>query len=107
MKRLLMTMVVILSATMMFAKDIRTLVLTTTPQMHCARCENRVKAHMKDVKGISFIMLDKSDIVRHKLVTSIVEAYEKFDEVRKSQRDAMRSEKDALRDAAHKNDSNN
>ena len=62
---------------------------------------------LKDVKGISFIMLDKSDIVRHKLVTSIVEAYEKFDEVRKSQRDAMRSEKDALRDAAHKNDSNN
>ena len=62
---------------------------------------------LKDVKGISFIMLDKSDIVRHKLVTSIVEAYEKFDEVRKSLRDAMRNEKDAQRDAAHKNDSNN
>ena len=55
MKRFLMTMVVILSATMMFAKDIRTLVLTTTPQMHCARCENRVKAQLKDVKGIKSI----------------------------------------------------
>lgn len=29
------------------------------------------------IKGISFIHMDKSDIVRHKLVTRIVEAYEK------------------------------
>lgn len=34
---------------------------------------------LKDVKGISFIELDKRDIVRHKLVTRIVEAYEAFD----------------------------
>ncbi|MBP5514441.1 MAG: PhoH family protein [Bacteroidaceae bacterium] len=32
---------------------------------------------LKDVKGISFIETDKGDIVRHKLVTRIVEAYEK------------------------------
>ena len=32
---------------------------------------------LKDIKGISFIHMDKSDIVRHKLVTQIVEAYEK------------------------------
>lgn len=31
---------------------------------------------LKDVKGISFIMLDERDIVRHKLVTRIVKAYE-------------------------------
>ena len=30
---------------------------------------------LKDVKGISFIETDKGDIVRHKLVTRIVEAY--------------------------------
>lgn len=41
---------------------------------------------LKNVKGISFIQLDKSDIVRHKLVTAIVEAYEKFDEDRKAAR---------------------
>lgn len=35
---------------------------------------------LKNVKGISFVMLDKSDIVRHKLVTAIVEAYEKNEE---------------------------
>lgn len=31
---------------------------------------------LKGVKGISFIELNKKDIVRHKLVTRIVEAYE-------------------------------
>lgn len=40
---------------------------------------------LKDVKGISFIMLDKSDIVRHKLVTAIVEAYEKNENEHKKQ----------------------
>ena len=34
---------------------------------------------LKGVKGISFIELNKKDIVRHKLVTRIVEAYEKFE----------------------------
>ncbi|MBR4757346.1 MAG: PhoH family protein [Bacteroidaceae bacterium] len=32
---------------------------------------------LEGVKGISFIHMDKGDIVRHKLVTRIVEAYEK------------------------------
>ena len=32
---------------------------------------------LKDVKGIAFIRMDKKDIVRHKLVTRIVEAYDK------------------------------
>ncbi len=35
---------------------------------------------LKGVKGISFIEMNKKDIVRHKLVTRIVEAYEKYDE---------------------------
>ncbi|MCQ2239266.1 MAG: PhoH family protein [Bacteroidaceae bacterium] len=38
---------------------------------------------LKNVKGISFVMLDKTDIVRHKLVTAIVEAYEKSEETSK------------------------
>ena len=41
---------------------------------------------LKDVKGISFIELNKKDIVRHKLVTRIVEAYEKFDEKMKKEK---------------------
>lgn len=39
---------------------------------------------LKGVKGISFIELNKKDIVRHKLVTRIAEAYEKFEEKTKS-----------------------
>ena len=38
---------------------------------------------LKGVKGISFIELNKKDIVRHKLVTRIVDAYEKFEEKQK------------------------
>ncbi len=34
---------------------------------------------LKDIKDISFIHMDKDDIVRHKLVTKIVEAYERTD----------------------------
>ncbi|MDO5341629.1 MAG: PhoH family protein [Bacteroidia bacterium] len=33
---------------------------------------------LKDVKGIEFIFLDEKDVVRHKLVTEIVNAYKKF-----------------------------
>ena len=38
---------------------------------------------LKDVKGISFITLDKKDIVRHKLVTRIVDAYESYEKQEK------------------------
>lgn len=41
---------------------------------------------LKGVKGISFIELNKKDIVRHKLVTRIVETYEKFEEKEKAER---------------------
>jgi phosphate starvation-inducible PhoH-like protein len=34
---------------------------------------------LKGIEGIEFIEMTKKDIVRHKLVTSIVNAYEKHD----------------------------
>ena len=43
---------------------------------------------LKGVKGISFIELNKKDIVRHKLVTRIVGAYEKFEEKQKAEQKA-------------------
>jgi phosphate starvation-inducible PhoH-like protein len=39
---------------------------------------------LKGVKGISVIEMNKKDIVRHKLVERIVEAYDKFDKERKN-----------------------
>lgn len=34
---------------------------------------------LKDIKGISFVYLDQQDVVRHKLVRDIIDAYEKFE----------------------------
>jgi len=34
---------------------------------------------LKDVEGIGFVYLDEDDVVRHKLVKDIINAYEKFD----------------------------
>ena len=48
---------------------------------------------LKGVKGISFIELNKKDIVRHKLVTRIVEAYEKFDKEQKVEHEKKKEEK--------------
>lgn len=34
---------------------------------------------LQDINGISFVYLDQNDVVRHKLVRDIIEAYEKFE----------------------------
>ena len=33
---------------------------------------------LKDIKGIDFVYMDQSDVVRHSLVTKIIESYEKW-----------------------------
>ena len=48
---------------------------------------------LKGVKGISFVELNKKDIVRHKLVTKIVEAYEKFDKEQKAANEEKKRQK--------------
>ena len=47
---------------------------------------------LKGVKGISFVELSKKDIVRHKLVERIVDAYEKFDKEAKAEREKRKNE---------------
>jgi len=49
---------------------------------------------LKGVKGIGKIEFEKKDIVRHKLVQRIVEAYEKEDAKRKEERIKQREEKE-------------
>ena len=41
---------------------------------------------------ISFVELNKKDIVRHKLVERIVDAYEKFDKEAKAEREKRKNE---------------
>ena len=48
---------------------------------------------LKGVRGISFVELGKKDIVRHKLVERIVEAYEKFDDKKKKEKQLEESQK--------------
>lgn len=48
---------------------------------------------LKGIKGISFIEMNKKDIVRHKLVTRIVEAYEKYEEERKVFQEPLKNNK--------------
>ena len=47
---------------------------------------------LEGVKGISFIQMDENDIVRHKLVTRIVNAYKAYDAQREAQRELQRNE---------------
>jgi phosphate starvation-inducible PhoH-like protein len=40
---------------------------------------------LKNIKGIEFVMLDKGDIIRHKLVAKVLEAYHKDQEEKNNQ----------------------
>ena len=47
---------------------------------------------LKGVKGIAFIELNQKDIVRHKLVTKIVEANDKYEKEQKEERERRKEE---------------
>ena len=44
-----------LTAVVGLAKDIKTVVVTTNPQMHCASCENKIKGNLRFEKGVKTI----------------------------------------------------
>lgn len=43
------------------AKDIKTVVLNTAPEMHCSGCENKIKSNLKFEKGIKDIQTNLTD----------------------------------------------
>ena len=49
---------------------------------------------LEGVEGIGVVKLGQKDIVRHKLVTRIVNAYDKYDKERAEAREAQKAEKD-------------
>ena len=49
---------------------------------------------LEGVEGIGVVKLGQKDIVRHKLVTRIVNAYDKYDKERSEAREALKAEKD-------------
>lgn len=60
MRKLALFLTVMFMALTSFGKDIKTLVLTTTPQMHCESCENKIKNNIRFEKGIKSIETDIS-----------------------------------------------
>lgn len=70
MKKLILLTVMLLTMTMASAKDIKTVVLTTVPQMHCENCEKRIKENIRFEKGIKKIVTD----VEHQTVTITYDA---------------------------------
>ena len=54
---------IILSALMLMGagKDLRVLVMTPTPQMHCENCENKIKKNLRFEKGVVKIETVVSD----------------------------------------------
>lgn len=55
MKKTLLTMTLLLAALGMQAKDIKTLVVTTMPQMHCDNCQTKIKGNLRFEKGVKNI----------------------------------------------------
>ncbi len=53
-----MMMVALMMATTSFAKDVKTVVFTTAPEMHCNSCENRIKNGLKFEAGVKDIKTD-------------------------------------------------
>lgn len=55
MKKTVLLMVMMLTAVVGIAKNIKTVVLTTTPIMHCESCENKIKGNLRFAKGVKQI----------------------------------------------------
>lgn len=61
MKKVLLSGALMLAAVVGQAKDIKTLVVTTQPQMHCANCEKKIKGNLRFEKGVKRIDCNISD----------------------------------------------
>lgn len=73
-KQLLLTLMIMVCC-ISFAKDIKTLRVTTEPQMVCNNCENKIKKTIRFEKGIQEITTD----LDNQVVTVVYDA-EKTDE---------------------------
>ena len=70
MKKFLVLLIAALTITIASAKDIKTVILTTVPQMHCENCEKRIKDNIRFEKGIKKIVTN----VEHQTVTITYDA---------------------------------
>lgn len=52
---------------------------------------------LKDIEGVELVQLDNSDVVRHRLVTRIIRAYDRHEQEEEEAREARRREREAAR----------
>lgn len=55
MKKIIMLTAMLALCATAWAKDLKTVVFTTTPQMHCAACEKVIKGNLRFEKGVQQI----------------------------------------------------
>lgn len=55
MKKTIMIAALALTTLSAIAKDVKTVVFTTQPQMHCQNCEKKIKQNVRYVKGVKQI----------------------------------------------------
>jgi copper chaperone CopZ len=55
MKKALVLSAMMLTAVVGMAKDIKTVVVTTQPQMHCGSCEKKITGNLRFEKGVKDI----------------------------------------------------
>lgn len=55
MRKVIMTLTIALMGVAAQAKDIKTVIFTTQPQMHCAGCEKKIKGNLRYEKGVKRI----------------------------------------------------
>lgn len=53
---------------------------------------------LKDIKGIEFIYLNNKDVVRHHLVTKIIQSYEKWESAKAVEKEINRREKNIIKE---------
>ena len=83
------TLLIALAVTLVCAaKDIKTVVLNTVPEMHCSSCENKIKSNIRFEKGVKDIetnLADKTVTVTYDAdktnVEQIIEGFKKIDYV--------------------------
>lgn len=75
MRKHILTMLAVAVAIVCNAADIKTLQVTTDPQMHCSNCENKIKKNLRFEKGVKEIRTD----LENQIVTVVYDA-DKTDE---------------------------
>ena len=85
MKKLILLTAMLLTMTVGLAKDIKTLVVTTLPPMHCENCENKIKGNLRFEKGVKKIetsIPDQTVTIEYDAeknsAEKLVEAFKKF-----------------------------